>query len=56
MEMDRAVALRKTAVLFGGIVLIVLALIMTEAASTAPPSSPIPAPSPFDERARGRMP
>jgi hypothetical protein len=56
MKMDRAVAMRKPAVLFGDIVLIMLALIVTEATSTAPPSSPIPSPSPFDEWARGRMP
>jgi hypothetical protein len=56
MKVDRAVAMSKAAVLFGGIVLILLALIVTEATSTTPPSSPIPSPSPFDEWARGRMP
>jgi hypothetical protein len=33
MKMDRAVAMRKTAVLFGGIVLIMLALIVANAMS-----------------------
>jgi hypothetical protein len=56
MKMDRAVAMRKTAVLVAGIVLIMSALIVTEAMSTAAPSTTIPSPSPFDEWARGRMP
>jgi hypothetical protein len=81
MKMDRAVTMRNTAVLFGGIVLIMLGIVanamsfessrrlaalgadmatvtisLTEATSTAPPSTPIPSASPFDEWARGRMP